>query len=362
MSAKQRTSGSPDSFHKRPSLIGALAIFSLSFLIMMNYFTMHGWQKIESQLKLDHRTVRSLTRLSSRDVSVLKKASFIVPATANSTSRRAVIVTACTYSGAQYLANLLCSLKRVIGNELVVFTLDKEMEAFADTMKIPHIIAHDNTMSNPSPESSSDMHKHSSPGFRRVAKKKLYAVRDTLSAGFDVLFMDVDIVLCKDFRHVLAQELSYGNSAADIFMQNNGFGNGKGSEMNTGFYYAQSNGRVRSLFKRICIYAENDTRSDQPIFNEFACQIGKGYGRDYKTFINGEERSACWWDESVIIRALSLPDFGHGGIGVGGKVGEVCMAQKIVMWHNNYCTSSEKKKRFIDNKLWFINEKTMKCA
>lgn len=302
-----------------------------------------------------------LNILSFSDVEKLKYASFRLPS--RSYSRRVVLITAASHTAFPYVLNLRCTLRNNTGLELMLFALDDATADLASKSKVPFIRLAEGVEDKTKPRpTSGNMHNYASQGFNYISKMKFIAVRNTLLAGFDVLFSDVDVVFCGDVPGVLAKELELNSPAPDILMQSNGFENGKKAHMNTGFYYVQSNRGTLDLFRGVIEYGSQEKyrdRNDQLVFDDFVCAADRGNGQFSVGKVGNQERGYCRWNK-VSVRALDLYHFEHGGRVVHG-VGKKCRSKSILTWHNNFSLASEKKSRFIGQKLWIIDEEKLTC-
>lgn len=333
--------------------------FFLSVLLAVSFLT-SSVSQFPSNLPGYHSSFSE--RLSFRDLKTLRSISTAMP---SNTNRRLVIITAISRSAFSYFLNLRCTVKNSTGLDIAIFALDMEVASLAADLRVPVIIpTYQSQGDTPESQDMKTMHQYASAEFNRITKMKFRAVKDTLLAGFDVLFSDVDVVFCNNVVEILEEELAAQSPMPDLLMQSNGFENGARAHMNTGFYYVRSSSATIELFDGLEQYGDeekNRGRNDQYVFDDYVCATNKGWGRFQVTKVGGKPLGACWWNEKVFVRALSLSSFIHGGIGAGGPVGLQCKNRKIAIWHNNYNQASEKKGRLSDQGLWIIDEKSHRC-
>jgi hypothetical protein len=114
------------------------------------------------------------------------------------TLNKTVIVTACNFGYVNHLQNFKCFLER-LGLKFIVFALDSKASSFIkENMK--NVSTFELSGRNHIGEGTSLFRTRQ---FNLIAERKVEGVLHVLRLGFNVLFLDTDVVLLRDPFHFL---------------------------------------------------------------------------------------------------------------------------------------------------------------
>lgn len=324
--------------------------------------------------------------LSTADLAVIQTAAFNLSSTSRtSTPRRTVVAVAATSEYVFYLDNLLCSIwHAVVRRPVVLFALDsaiarlaphryrRQLRQYATKLAVldMHTLV---DVGVPKPRGA--VHEFATKSFATLTLAKLEAVRRVLHAGYDVVFMDLDLVVCGDIAHALATQLDAAaemmpHNIVDVVMQSNMHNESHTRvNVNTGLYYARSTEPVLRMFDAVADMlpqAHGRHYHDQKLIYEMACLNSEqapefGMGKAVRKQDSGESLHKCVWNNTTAIAFLPLKKFPNGwndplgrryGQVPKGFYGKECWAARISAWHVNFCVGKEKAKRLKEQDLW----------
>lgn len=297
-------------------------------------------------------------------LNVLQNASFLAE------GRPTVLVAAATRHYVDFLENLRCfSSSRAGLPRIVFFALDEEAAAYGRASGF-------STISLEGPKiRGDDIQDFFSDEFKPIAMKKLHAVRQVLSAGYDVLFSDVDIVLCADIAKDLARiAKERRNEGVEILlMQSDAVRDSQQIvRFNSGLFFASAGQSTIDFLDRAIQYGDIEQKGrvdDQVAMNRIACKPVGG-GRELSRKHNKRAPPVCSWKGRLLVEALPLQRYPNGNSFIGkqrifemkpGAIRELCSRQQVRIVHNNWIPGAKKKERLWTNGLWSWDENKRTC-
>ena len=147
------------------------------------------------------------------------------------TDQNLVIITTSDFKFRTFVVNLVCAAKSLSINNTLVMALDPKLHKFLSNESI-------NTFYSPTLSTQSvrdhgeaeDTGHWNSPTYNNLVHMKTFHIAAVLNDGFNVLFVDADIVLLQDIRPAMHGYLSH-ISGPEVVMQQNWEQN----ELNPGF-------------------------------------------------------------------------------------------------------------------------------
>lgn len=335
------------------------ASFLLSIAVLVGIFLSISQPTIFSYIS----SSRNFSFISPRTLDTLRRFSFNIPSPGGG-ERRAVILTVATKNYARFVDNIHCSVRSASGREIIIFSLDAAIFKQSSKRQYPTVKAyydHEDIASSENP------YLYGTKEFNIVTHLKFTAVRDTLKAGYDVLFTDADVVWCdRAPEHILefAAKLGHG----DIFIQNAFDPDDHWPVIpNTGFFYAMSKPRVIQLFDELVNMSKSGNYNrfhDQDLFYRIVCKNSTGDGGQFNSTNTGPSGHHCEWgkngEEKVEVMLLPLSKFTHGRNPLDvpfyliprGQLRQNCVEKKMVVWHNNFVLAPQKVVRMDVHHLW----------
>lgn len=253
-----------------------------------------------------------------------------------------VVLTASTFPYHTLLMNLVCILRTLSVNNLLIAAFDDDTYRFAFVRGLAVFQAvPDMTVNTSSPETTECA--YGSICFRRVTKRKSRTVLNILKKGYHVLWTDVDVVWMKNPIAELIN--SYG--AGVLAVQGNAPTRSEPANgslrINSGFYLARSDNKTIDAFESITRHANVSNKSEQPSFYVVLCGA-KGEFRVGDT--------ACV-EPATGLRTEFLPmrQYANGAFLNSTNVADT----NLVILHNNWVKGLERKvARLRKRRLWFI--------
>jgi len=200
----------------------------------------------------------------------------------SSSPNRFVLMTAGTYSYRDYITNMACSFQRHTNNgtynfQILLLSLDLRLHNFPMPSNVHSIYLKLKSKELSGKEPAAHFGQR---GFDTVTRQKFAAVRAVLSAGFDLLYTDGDVVWCDPSRAVMDIASQADPRNAPIVTQS---ATNPGQVMNTGLFYMVSSSGTRNFAYATENFPAKLT-NDQGSANNLACKKDYGgvrLGRDH---------------------------------------------------------------------------------
>ncbi|EOA33216.1 hypothetical protein CARUB_v10019952mg [Capsella rubella] len=193
--------------------------------------------------------------------------------------------------------------------------------------------------------------------FQRVTKVKSRTVLKILKLGYNVILSDVDIYW---FRNPLPLLQSFGPSvlAAQSDEYNTTVPINRPRRLNSGFYFARSDGPTISAMEKVVKHAATSGLSEQPSFYDTLC----GEGGSYRV---GDDR--CLEPETnVTVQFLDrelFPNGAYGDLWLKEDVRAECEKKHCFVLHNNWISGRLKKlERQMMRGLWEYDASMRMCV
>jgi len=324
---------------------------TLPFLLLVSLFLFH--------FHLQKFVFRSSDSKNTNNELIVRIATKARPISLPSPSfSRFVIVTMGTYAYRDYITSMACSFIRNSNNgtspfQILLLSLDLRLHNFPMPPNV-HSVYFDETARNYT--GKEPVAKYNAPEFDLVTRQKLAAIRSVLTAGFDVLYTDGDVVWCDPSRAVMDIVSQAHPSRAPIVAQT---AHVDGQVMNTGLLYAVSCPNSLSFFHSAEMLPSEEG-NDQDAANALACEAKFG-GQQL-------DNDHCRWKNRTNIRALQPKDrYILGATKIEGiemrklrakKVGHLCNSKVIGLMHYSFYHYNEKRRGMEDAGLWYSNKDT----
>lgn len=338
---------------KSKKFLGVLA-WSIIHFVPSCIFVYHLSESIVNR----YATNNAYKELLSRITAAARPISLSTPS-----SSPFVILTVGTYSYRDYLTNLACSFQR-IGNgnskngsypfQILLLSLDSRLHSYPMPPNVHSVYFNVSTTSEFSGEEPA--HRYGQRGFDIVTRQKFAAVRAVLSAGFDVLYTDGDVVWCDPSTAVMDIASQAHPENTSIVTQS---AHNSGQVMNTGLFYAISSPNTREFLYSV----ENlppKAGNDQTAANNLAC----------KQVYGGEKlsRDHCRWKKGANLRVLEPKSrYLLGATKFEGtemrrmnttKLNQLCNSKRIALLHYSYYSLGHKKSGMRKAGFWLYNGET----
>ncbi|KAM7250153.1 hypothetical protein ACFE04_022036 [Oxalis oulophora] len=264
---------------------------------------------------------------------------------------KTIVLSVAGYSYKDMLMNWVCRLRQLLITNFIVCALDRETYEFAILQGIP-VFADPLAPSN---ISFDDCH-FGTNCFQRVTKVKSRIVLKILKLGYNVLLSDVDVYW---FKNPLPLLSSFGPSvlAAQSDEYNESGPINLPRRLNSGFYFARSDGPTISAMEKVVKHAENSGLSEQPSFYDTLCGENGSYRVNYNTCIEPHT--------NLTIHFLNRDLFPNGaylGLWEKKNTKAVCLKKGCLVLHNNWINGRLKKlERQVSSGLWEYDSGTRMC-
>jgi len=285
------------------------------------------------------------------------------PISLSSPERRTfVIMTTGTYSYRDYLTNLACSFLVSSKNgsypfQILLLSLDSRLHNIPMPPNVHSVYFNVKTKEFSGNEPAAHFGQR---GFDTVTRRKFAAIHAVLSAGFDVLYTDGDIVWCDPSRAVMEIASQADPLEAPIVTQ---YAHNSGQMMNTGLFYAVSSRDTRNFAYSVETFRAKLT-NDQGSANNLACRTAFGGAR-----LTSDH---CRWKTTNIRTLEPKKRYILGASKIDGtsmnrmdpkKINQLCNSKEIALMHYSYFGYSAKRTSMASAGFWFYNkERPGKCA
>jgi len=276
----------------------------------------------------------------------------------SASSSRFVIMTVGTFAYKDFVTNLACSfLNSSNGSssfQILLLSLDSRLHTFPMPPNVHSVYF--NVTTTKKFTGKEQAHRYGNPGFDIVTRQKFAAIRAVLSAGFDVLYMDGDIVWCDPSRAVTDIAAQAHHQNAPIVAQTGG---SPKQLMNTGLFYAIAvPDTINFLYSAEMLPPEEG--NDQSVANKLACKENFGGAQ--------LDLDHCRW-RNMNIRVLEPKSrYILGASKIEGtemrrlkheSVNRLCNSKEIALMHYSYYSYSAKRKAMMKDGYWFYNSRTL---
>ncbi|KAF7809340.1 rhamnogalacturonan II specific xylosyltransferase [Senna tora] len=245
---------------------------------------------------------------------------------------KTIILAVAGYSYKDMLMSWVCRMRRLSIANFAVCALDQETYQFSILQGIP--VFRDPIA--PRDISYNDCH-FGTKCFQRVTKVKSRIVLKILKLGYNVLLSDVDIYWFKNPVPLLS---SFG--PAVLAAQSDEF-NKQGSinlprRLNSGFYYAHSDGQTISAMEKVVKHAAISGLSEQPSFYDMLCGEGGIYRAGDNTCVEPETNLTVHFLDRDL-----FPNGAYLDLWQEKDVKAACLKKGCLIIHNNWISGRLKK-------------------
>lgn len=265
---------------------------------------------------------------------------------------RTVVLAVAGYSYKDMLMSWVCRLRRLKIANFVVSALDEETYRFSVLQGLP--VFYD--VSAPNNISFNDCH-FGTKCFQRVTKVKSRLVLRILKLGYNVLLSDVDVYW---FKNPLPFLSSYGPGV--LVAQSDEY-NRTGPiniprRLNSGFYFARSDGSTMEAMEKVVKHAENSGMSEQPSFYDTLCgENGSKRVGDDKCLEPETNLTVQFLDRNLFPNGAYLELWNRKK-----EVRPACEKLGCFVLHNNWINGRQRKlERQVSSGLWEYDTATRMC-
>ncbi|XP_022733479.1 beta-arabinofuranosyltransferase RAY1-like isoform X2 [Durio zibethinus] len=264
---------------------------------------------------------------------------------------RTVVLAVAGYSYKDMLMSWVCRLRRLRITNFLVCALDYETYQFSIMQGLPVF----SDPSAPSNISFNDCH-FGTKCFQRVTKVKSRMVLKILKLGYNVLLSDVDVYW---FRNPLPLLSSF--DPAILAVQSDEY-NQTGPinlprRLNSGFYFARSNGPTIAALGKVVRHAATSGLSEQPSFYDTLCGKGGSTRKGDNRCVEPETNlSIHFLDRNL------FPNGAYLGLWERNNATSACKKLGCIVLHNNWISGRMKKlQRQVLSGLWDYDISTRMC-
>ncbi|CAB9502203.1 Nucleotide-diphospho-sugar transferase [Seminavis robusta] len=256
-----------------------------------------------------------------------------------------VIVMVCNHGQSELLMNFVCASRSrgVDLSTVLVFATDKETKELAEGFGLTSFYDETNYADIPMKAAG----RYADVTFSAMMMAKVYCVQQVVLLGYDVLFLDVDIVLYKDplqFFHDTASP--YYNH--DIYFQDDGSRAlfYAPYSANTGMYYIRNNDKTKYFFNSLLLGGDliTATHSHQIALVSLLSEHASLYGLKVKVFARRTSLfpgGYSFHNHHDFMKEL-----------MGGKVDDA------ILFHMSWTTNKKDKEKFLRQMgNWFVQDK-----
>ncbi|KAK6930961.1 PADRE domain [Dillenia turbinata] len=261
---------------------------------------------------------------------------------------KTVVLAVAGYNYKDMLMSWVCGLKRLMVRNFLVCALDDNIYKFSVLQGLP--VFRDPLA--PSNISFDDCH-FGTMCFQRVTKVKSRLVLQILKLGYNVLLSDVDVFW---FKNPLPLLQSFG--PAVLVAQSDEFNEtvpiNLPHRLNSGFYFACSDGSTIAAMEKVVKHATTSNRSEQPSFYNTLCGEGG---------LNRVGNDRCFEPETNLsVHFLNRDLFPNGaylGLWESKDIKAACRKRGCYVLHNNWISGRKKKlARQVLSGLWNYEQST----
>lgn len=271
-----------------------------------------------------------------------------------------IVLTALNYGYKGMLMNWVCNMRRLNITNYVVAALDPDLYRFAWTRSLPTYL--ENTVFGTvdgganSGGISAELLSNAIYGtdeFKKLTKMKSRVVLRLLTAGYNVIWTDCDIVY---FKNPISDMWAYN---ADLVIQSNAPDDEEMNarrRLNSGLYLARSNERTLRGFHDVIAFASRSKMSEQPCFYDVLC------GKKGERTVGSD---GCRYDNGMTVRTLDRNWYPNGVTkGIWNTTdGQISTRfPELVALHNNWVKGDQKQPRFNQHGFVFYNNRTELCV
>uniref|UniRef100_J3M8U0 Nucleotide-diphospho-sugar transferase domain-containing protein n=2 Tax=Oryza brachyantha TaxID=4533 RepID=J3M8U0_ORYBR len=265
---------------------------------------------------------------------------------------RSVVLAVAGASYRDMLMSWVCRLRRLRVTNFVICALDQETYEFSVLQGLP--VFRDPLLS-PKNVSFDDCH-FGTQCFQQVTKVKSRIVLKILRLGYNVLLSDVDVYWFHNpvsFLHSLGP----GTFAAQSDEFNETGPINLPRRLNSGFYYARSDGATIAAMEMIVQHAANSGLSEQPSFYDILC------GRDGANRAGADRCLEPSTNLTVVFLSRDrFPNGAYRGLWEKRHVQSACRELGCVIIHNNWVRGRRKKlQRQMESGLWDYDPSSRLC-
>ncbi|KAL2484505.1 Nucleotide-diphospho-sugar transferase family protein [Abeliophyllum distichum] len=249
------------------------------------------------------------------------------------------------------LMSWVCRLRHLQLENFLVCALDHEVYGFAVLQGLP-VFKYANHTTN----ISFDNCHFGTECFQKVTKVKSRVVLQILKLGYNVLLSDVDVYW---FKNPLPFLSSFG--PAVLVAQSDEY-NITGPinlprRLNSGFYYAHSDGITIAALEKVVKHAANSNLSEQPSFYDTLCGESGSHRLGDDRCLEPETNLTVYF----LNRDL-FPNGAYQGLWEEINVKEACTNKGCYILHNNWISGRKKKlERQVLSGLWEYDISTRMC-
>ncbi|KAL2510267.1 Nucleotide-diphospho-sugar transferase family protein [Forsythia ovata] len=249
------------------------------------------------------------------------------------------------------LMSWVCRLRHLQLENFLVCALDHEIYGFAVLQGLPVF-----KYANPPTNISFDNCHFGTECFQKVTKVKSRVVLQILKLGYNVLLSDVDVYW---FKNPLPFLSSFG--PAVLVAQSDEY-NITGPinlprRLNSGFYYAHSDGITIAALEKVVKHAVNSNLSEQPSFYDTLCGESGSHRLGDDRCLEPETNLTVYF----LNRDL-FPNGAYQGLWEEINVKEACTNKGCYILHNNWISGRKKKlERQVLSGLWEYDISTRMC-
>ena len=206
-----------------------------------------------------------------------------------------IVVMTCNHGQSELLMNFVCS-SRAKGfdlSNLLLFPTDLETKELAEGLGLTTFYEENLMASIPKSEAP----RYGDPTFAKVMFAKVVCVQLVNELGFDLLFMDVDIVW---YRNPLGYFMDKSLPEFDVYFQDDGSRQERYApySANSGFYFARANDRTKHLFRHLLYSGDllNAWRSHQQVLIALLSEYNSLLGLKVKVFAKERDEFPGGWN------------------------------------------------------------------
>ncbi|RYR18196.1 hypothetical protein Ahy_B03g062824 isoform C [Arachis hypogaea] len=264
---------------------------------------------------------------------------------------KTIVLTTAGFSYKDMLMSWVCRLRKLSIENFIVCALDQETYQFSILQGIP--VFKDPLV--PSNISFDDCH-FGTKCFQRVTKVKSRMVLKILKLGYNVLLSDVDTYW---FKNPIPLLQSFG--PAVLAAQSDEF-NKKGPinlprRLNSGFYYAHSDGQTIAAMEKVVRHAQTSSLSEQPSFYDMLCGTGGSNRVDDNRCVESETNMTVYFLDRDL-----FPNGAYQDLWQKKNVSAACLKKGCFIIHNNWISGRLKKlERQVMSGLWEYDSGTRMC-
>ncbi|KAJ7943699.1 Nucleotide-diphospho-sugar transferase [Quillaja saponaria] len=264
---------------------------------------------------------------------------------------KTIVLAVAGYSYKDMLMSWVCRLRHLLVTNFIVCALDQETYQFSVLQGVP--VFKDPLA--PNDISFNDCH-FGTKCFQRVTKVKSRIVLKILKLGYNVLLSDVDIywfknplpLLCSFGSAVLAAQSDEYNKQGAINLPR---------RLNSGFYYAHSDGSTIAAMDKVVRHAATSGLSEQPSFYDTLCGENGSYRIGDNRCVEPKTNLTVYFLDRNL-----FPNGAYLDLWQEKNVRAACLKKGCFIIHNNWISGRLKKlERQVLSGLWEYDPSTRMC-